>query len=49
MLENMNQFRCPSCNKLLFRYKLKGSLKVEVKCIRCRRISTLIVKGGEHE
>lgn len=42
--ESMEQFRCPTCNKLLFRYKLKGSLVIEVKCTRCSNISNLVVK-----
>lgn len=41
MFENMNDFRCPRCNKLLFRYKLKGSLEVQVKCTRCNTIAVL--------
>lgn len=45
MFENMDQFRCPMCNKLLFRYKLKGSLKVEVRCTRCNKIATLTVEN----
>ncbi|MCY6372420.1 hypothetical protein [Clostridium ganghwense] len=49
MAEDKNQFRCPQCNKLLFMYEVKGSLKIEIKCNRCRRVSTLIVKGGEHQ
>ncbi|KRQ86018.1 Mu-like prophage protein Com [Caloramator mitchellensis] len=44
MLENMDDFRCPKCNKLLFKYRLKGSLAVEVKCTRCSVIATLIIK-----
>jgi len=44
MFEEMNQFRCPSCNKLLFRYKLKGSLRIEVKCTRCTQVATLIIE-----
>lgn len=41
MFENMNDFRCPRCNKLLFRYRLKGSLEVQVKCTRCNTIAVL--------
>lgn len=46
MLENMNEFRCPNCNKLFFKYRVKGSLTVEVKCTKCNQISTLIVDKG---
>lgn len=41
--EEMDQFRCPTCNKLLFRYRLKGHLEAQVKCTRCNSISALIV------
>ncbi|QAT40869.1 Com family DNA-binding transcriptional regulator [Clostridium sp. JN-9] len=44
MLENMNEFRCLECNKLLFKYKLKGSLKVQVKCTRCGCITNLTIE-----
>lgn len=43
----MNEFRCPQCNKLLFKYKLKGSLKIEVKCTRCYGVANLVVESGE--
>ena len=43
-LKDMEEFRCPTCNKLFFRYKLKGSLTLEVKCTRCSNISNLVVK-----
>lgn len=33
--EEMQMFRCPKCNKLVFKYKLKGWLSVEIKCSRC--------------
>lgn len=41
MFEEMNQFRCPSCNKLLFLYRLKGTLRIEVRCTRCNRLAIL--------
>jgi len=41
MFEEMNQFRCPSCNKLLFLYRLKGTLKIEVRCTRCNKLAIL--------
>lgn len=40
MLENMNEFRCPKCQKLLFKYKLKGELNLEIKCTRCRTFTS---------
>jgi len=42
-LKDIEEFRCPSCNKLFFKYNLKGELKVEIKCTKCKKISTLIV------
>jgi phage FluMu protein Com len=42
----MNEFRCPICNRLFFRYKLKGNLTVEVKCTRCNNISSLKIESG---
>lgn len=47
MLDDMEEFRCPVCEKLLFKFKLKGSLKVQVKCTRCSSIATLIVDREE--
>lgn len=42
--ENMEEFRCQTCSKLFFKYKLRKSLVVEVKCTRCNNISYLVVK-----
>ena len=39
MYENMNEFRCPTCNKLLFKYRLKGAMTIEIKCTRCGNFS----------
>jgi phage FluMu protein Com len=39
----MEEFRCPTCNKLFFKYRLKGSLIVQVKCTRCANVTNLIV------
>ncbi|WP_168198318.1 hypothetical protein [Crassaminicella thermophila] len=39
MLENMNEFRCEKCKKLLFKYKLSGHMKIDVKCTRCRYLT----------
>ncbi|MDP4143227.1 MAG: hypothetical protein Q8936_01915 [Bacillota bacterium] len=47
MFENYDEFRCPSCNKLFFKYKLKGSLRVEIKCTRCSKITNLIIEKGK--
>jgi phage FluMu protein Com len=41
--EDMEQFRCPTCSKLLFKYKLRGNLEVQIKCIRCRTIAALVI------
>ena len=32
----MKEFRCPYCNKLLFRYK--EVTIIEIKCDRCKKI-----------
>jgi phage FluMu protein Com len=40
---DMNEFRCPECNKLIFKYRLKGSLMLEVKCTRCNKIASLAI------
>lgn len=37
----MTNYRCPYCNKLLFRGKIK---KVEIKCSRCKKI--VVVRGN---
>ncbi|MBU5227815.1 hypothetical protein KQI36_14355 [Clostridium senegalense] len=29
------ELRCPWCGALIFRYKLYGSLCIEVKCYKC--------------
>jgi phage FluMu protein Com len=47
MLENMNEFRCPKCNRLFFRFKLKGDLFLEVRCNRCKQNTTLILGGDK--
>jgi len=41
----MEEFRCPKCNKLFFKYSLKGNVKVEIMCKGCKHIATLIVKN----
>jgi phage FluMu protein Com len=33
--ESLHQFRCPKCNRLLFKYKLEGHLSIEITCTRC--------------
>ncbi|HIG0360445.1 hypothetical protein [Clostridium botulinum] len=37
--QGLIQFRCPKCNKLLFKYKLHGHLSIEIKCNRCSSYS----------
>jgi phage FluMu protein Com len=43
MFDSFNEFRCPACNKLIFKYRLKGSLSVEVKCTRCNKVASLVI------
>jgi phage FluMu protein Com len=43
----MLQFRCPQCKKLLFKYELIGSLKLETVCSRCSKTVTLEIKGSD--
>lgn len=39
---NLKEFRCPACGKLLMKYKFKGSLLIiQAKCPRCGNIATL--------
>lgn len=45
VFDGMSEFRCPNCNKLFFRYRLKGELVAHVKCTRCKAIATLKVTG----
>ena len=35
MKTKLKDLRCPWCGALIFRYKLYGSLCVEVKCYKC--------------
>jgi phage FluMu protein Com len=35
--KKMEEFRCPACNKLIFKYRLKGLLSLEIKCARCNK------------
>jgi phage FluMu protein Com len=39
----MEQFRCPTCSKLLFKYRLRGNIEIQIKCTRCSSIATLII------
>lgn len=43
----MEDFRCPTCSRLLFRYKIRGKVVIEIKCNRCKNISHLVVNGGD--
>ena len=36
MRNDLYEFRCPYCNKLLFRYK--DITIIEIKCDRCKKI-----------
>ena len=35
----MQQFRCSYRNRLLFKSKLHGDYKIEIKCPRCKKIT----------
>lgn len=37
----MKNLRCPKCNKLILKYRLKGELEVEFKCSRCDELSVM--------
>lgn len=43
----MEDFRCPTCGKLLCKYSVEGKGVIEIKCGRCKSISHLIVNGGD--
>lgn len=36
----MQEFRCPNCNRLLFKSKMFGDYYLEVKCPRCKKVIT---------
>ncbi len=35
----MQEYRCSNCDKLLFKGKIRGEYKIEVKCPRCKNIT----------
>ena len=35
----MLHFLCGYCNRLLFKGKLRGNYKLEIKCPRCKKIT----------
>lgn len=43
-ISSFEEFRCPVCNKLLFKYRLKGSLSLEIKCTRCDNNISIILE-----
>lgn len=45
----MNDFRCPTCSKLLFRYKADSKCTIQIKCNRCRTITNLVLDGGSKD
>lgn len=45
MVSKMIEFRCLNCNKLIFKYKLKGSIAIQVKCTRCGMVSKITLKN----
>lgn len=40
--------RCPKCNKLLFKGELKGYLRFEIICPRCRYRVVSEINTGEY-
>jgi len=34
----MTEHRCPNCNRLLFKGKIRGDYNIETKCPRCKKI-----------
>ena len=36
----MQEYRCPHCNKLLFKGNFKGT--IEIKCPKCKKIVKII-------
>ena len=39
----MRQYRCPYCNRLLFKGKLRGKYHIETKCPRPQCARTIII------
>ena len=37
VIYNMNEYRCPICNQLLFKGNLKEG-NIQIKCQRCKKI-----------
>ena len=44
----MKVFRCPNCNKLLFKYKVIGNTEVEFKCSRCSELVVTKLIGSAY-
>ena len=45
--EEIKEFRCPSCNRLLFKGDLTPASHVEIKCRRCHSITNFKGRVGE--
>lgn len=43
----LSEYRCPTCKKLLLKYRLNGSLILEVKCFRCKNTTTTAIENNE--
>lgn len=37
----MQDYRCPSCNRLFFKAKIRGDFEIQIKCPRCKKIIEL--------
>ncbi len=40
----MVDLRCKSCNKLLFKYHLRGFAIIQVKCLKCSTLNEISIK-----
>ena len=40
--------RCPECNKLLFKIKLNGYLRYEIKCPKCNKVVVTSLERNEY-
>ncbi|MEN8075684.1 hypothetical protein ABFP60_01910 [Clostridioides difficile] len=40
--------KCPQCNKLIFKAKLNGYLRYEIKCPRCKCQIVAVERSSEY-
>lgn len=45
---NMKVFRCPNCEKILFKFKLTGYVDLEIKCSRCSKLIVTKLVGSAY-